>query len=328
MSAVGIGLRQLARDDQAPHQFTGAARARYGRKQHACGSRARACRRHARRSSESGATVGRGWRRRQHGHVRLLHARGRLLETELGQVGFNPPASCSVMTSQGCCQLRHVVDRDQVDGIPLRNVARTLRFAGHDGNAAVERFGDHAPEGLVPRRAHEQVEGLVEILHVAAEALETHASAGLLLQRPALAAIADDHELRSRQLRLRERLQQHVEALARDEAADAADQEIVVGRTEFRSQLPDALGRQPRMRYQRIRDQVGLAVVGGRHRRQLPFRDAEQRVRTQVVRAVEMQVQRADVACRAFDARDVPRAAPQVRVDDVRPPLLDDLGKP
>ena len=40
-----------------------------------------------------------------------------------------------------------------------------------------------------------------------------------------------------------------------------------------------------------------------------------------------MQVQRADVPCRALDARDIACAAAQVRVNDVGPPLLDDLGE-
>ena len=40
-----------------------------------------------------------------------------------------------------------------------------------------------------------------------------------------------------------------------------------------------------------------------------------------------MQVQRADVACRALDACDIACAAAQVRVNDVGPPLLDDLGE-
>ena len=231
------------------------------------------------------------------------------------------------MAAQGCGHLRHVVDGHQVDRIPPCKVARPLRFTRDDRDAAVERFGDHAPEGLVPRRAHEQVEGLVKILHVAAEAFEAHAVRDQALQGSTLAAIAHDDELRLRQLRLRERLQQHVEALARHDASDPADQEVVVSRAEFSTQLADSLWRQPRVRHERVRHQPGPAVVGGRHRRQLPLGDAEERVGPQVVRTVQMQVQRADVACRALDACDIACAAAQVRVNDVRPPLLDDLGE-
>ncbi len=154
------------------------------------------------------------------------------------------------MTTQGCGHRCDVVDRDQIDRIALRDVARPLRIRGDDRHAAVERLGDHAPEGLVPRRTDEQVEGLVEILHVAAEAFEANPIACQPLQRSTLAAVADDHELRMRQPRLRERLQQNVETLARHEASDPADHEVVVARAELRTQLPDALRRQPRVRNQ------------------------------------------------------------------------------
>jgi hypothetical protein len=179
---------------------------------------------------------------------------------------------------------------------------------------AIECLDDDATERF-ERQADEQIERLVEVLHV--EADQTAA----LARKPAacaFSAVTDDHETAARR-RADSNARINVEPLAGRQAPHGADQ-VIVGRIEIAPQFAYAL---------RTPVAGGSSEFGGRytagklewHSADLPLGDAEQPVRAQVMRAVG-RGQRADVRGLRRSARRS-GSLDAVRMHHVRSPCRD-----
>jgi hypothetical protein len=175
------------------------------------------------------------------------------------------------------------------------------------------------------RRADEQVDGLVPVLGVVAKPREGHRqSCREPLEAGPCAAIADDDEPACRQASAEKCLDQHFETFARSQAPNPADEEIPGGRARFTTQRRATHVGGPRVGHQRIGQlEHFAAVTRPQDFIDLPRRDAEQRIGREIMRTVQIDVQRGDVRHAASQLRDVTRASPQVSVDDVRPPLVE-----